>query len=162
MNNGWIKLHRKILENPIIKRPAYFALWVILLLKANHKSVKMIWNNSVIIIKEGQFITGREELFKQSHIPETTIERILTYLEKTHQIGQQKTNKYRLITIINWKDYQDSDNKRTTSGQQMDTNKNDKNDKNKEFSKENEETPQNSDNIQSIKEEIRKKFSINK
>ena len=129
MENGWIKLHRKLLENPIMKKPHWAWLWVILLLKANHKENKMIWNNDVIVIKEGQFITGRKELSKQSGLSETTIERVLDYLEKSNQIGQQKTTKYRLITIVNWKDYQELDNKRTTNGQQADTNKNDKNDK---------------------------------
>lgn len=130
MKGGYVKLHRKILDNPITEKPVWAWLWVVLLLKANHQETKMIWNNNLIVIKEGQFITGRKELSKETKIPETTIERILEFLEKTGQIGQQKTTKYRLITIINWKDYQHSDNKRTTNGQQMDTNKNDKNDKN--------------------------------
>lgn len=133
MDNGWIKLHRKILENPICKKGDYLLLWITLLLLANHKENKMIWNNDIIVIKEGQFITGRKQLSQQTGISETTIERILKYLENGHQIGQQKTTKYRLITIVNWKDYQTSDtkadNKRTTNGQQTDTNKNDNNDK---------------------------------
>lgn len=130
MDNGWIKLHRKLLENPIMKRPLWAWLWVVLLLKANHKETKMIWNNNIIIVKEGQFITGRKELSKTSGIPESTIEDILKYLENSLQIRQQKTTKYRLITIVNWKDYQKPDNKATTKQQQSDTNKNDNNEKN--------------------------------
>ena len=131
---GYVKIYRIVLENPIIKKPVYAWLWTVLLLKTNHKETKMIWNGKVIIIKEGQFITGRKQLSKETNIPESTIERILEYLENEHQIEQQKTTKFRLITIVNWKKYQqvdnNSDNKRTTSGQQADTNKNDKNDKN--------------------------------
>jgi len=134
MEKGWIKLHRKILENPIAGRANYLALWVTLLLKANHKEKKMIWNNDVIVISEGQFITGRKELSKESGIPETTIEDILKYLETRHQIRQQKTTKYRLITIVNWIKHQSSDstsdNKATTKRQQSDTNKNEKKEKN--------------------------------
>lgn len=117
-----------------MKKPTWAWLWVVLLLKANHKEEKMIWNNNIIIIKEGQFITGRKELSKASGIPESTLEDILKYLENQHQIEQQKTTKYRLITIVNWKDYQKpdikSDNKATTKQQQADTNKNDNNVKN--------------------------------
>ena len=105
-------------------------MWIVLLLKANHKETKMIWNNNLIVIKEGQFITGRKELSKASGIPESTIEDILKYFEISEQIQQQKTTKYRLITIINWKDYQNTDNKATTKQQQSDTNKNDNKDKN--------------------------------
>jgi hypothetical protein len=128
--SGWIKLHRKMLENPIIQRPNYLALWVVLLLKANHKEHKMIWNNNIMVVKEGQLITGRSVLAKETGLSQTTVERILDFLEKDHQIGQQKTTKFRLITIVNWKSYQNVDNKRTTNGQQTDTNKNDKKEKN--------------------------------
>lgn len=130
MDNGWIKIHRKILENPIASRPKYLALWLLLLLKANHKEKKMIFNNTFIVIKEGQFITGRDELSKASGLPSTTVERILKYLENGHQIEQSKTTKYRLITIVNWKEHQGkkekADIKRTSNGHQMDTNKNEK------------------------------------
>lgn len=131
MENGWIKLHRKLLSNPIMKRPSWAWLWVVLLLKANHNEKKMIWNDNIVIVKEGQFITGRKELSKETGIPETTIERILDFLETEHQIGQQKNNKFRLITIVNWKEYQTTrTSNRTTSGQPADTNKNDKKNKN--------------------------------
>jgi len=93
-----------------------------------------MWDGGVVVVKEGQLITGRKTLSEETGLPETTIERILTYLESEHQIGQQKTTKFRLITIVNWKDYQNpdikTDNKRTTNGQQTDTNKNDNNVKN--------------------------------
>ncbi|PIR68196.1 hypothetical protein COU49_02520 [Candidatus Nomurabacteria bacterium CG10_big_fil_rev_8_21_14_0_10_35_16] len=138
MEQGWIKLYRKILENPMIKKPSYFSLWVILLLKANHKDNQMIWNDKNILVKEGQFISGRNELSKQSGIPPSTVERILKYFEKEQQIGQQKTTKFRFITIIHWKDYQKMDStmdkKRTTDRQQADTNKNDKKENNENTS----------------------------
>ena len=137
MENGWIKLHRKLLENPIHNKPAWLALWVILLLLANHdENNSFIWNGKRIKQEKGQFITGRKKLAELSGIPETTIERILNYLETEHQIGQQKTSKYRLITILKWELYQKmdtkSDNKWTTNGQQTDTIKNLKNVRNKE------------------------------
>ena len=127
MNNGYIKLHRKILDNSISSKPNWAWLWVVLLLKANHEEKKIIWNNKEMTIKGGSFITGRKQLSKESGVSQTTVERVLDYLEKSSQIGQQKTNKFRLITINKWKEYQID---RTTNGQQTDTNKNDKNDKN--------------------------------
>lgn len=137
MDNGWIKLHRQILLNPIAQKPHYLCLWILLLLKANHNKTKMIWNNDIVVIHEGQLVTGRKQLSKQSGIAESTIEDVLNFLERQHQIQQQKTTKYRLITILNWKQYQDdnrkSNNKATTKQQQADTNNNDKkikNDKN--------------------------------
>jgi len=135
---GYIKLHRKILENPISEKPHYAWLWIILLLKANHKTAEFIWNGEKKTIKAGQFITGREKLSQESHISQGTVERILKYLENEQQIKQETNNKFRIITIVNWEKYQingqqtdsKTDNQRTTNGQQTDTNNNDKNVKN--------------------------------
>lgn len=130
MNQGWIKLHRKLKQKAFSSKPQYLALWIHLLLSANHSGQEFMWNGKTITIQEGQFITGRKELSKQCGIPESSVERLLTFFEKERQIEQQKTTKYRLITILKWSEYQSLDNKRTTSEQQTDTNKNDKKDNN--------------------------------
>ena len=119
-NNGWIKLHRKLLDNPICKKPEWAWTWIVLLLLANHEDNSFIFNGTKITVSRGQFITGRLELSKITRVKPTTLERILNYLESEHQIGQQKTNKYRLITVLKYNDYQEigqqTDNKRTTNG----------------------------------------------
>ncbi len=128
---GYIKLHRMILDNPISQNPKYLCLWITLLLMANHKECSFIWNGKVAKVNQGQILTGRKKLSKQTNIPETTIEDILNFLENEQQIRQQKTTKYRLITILNWNKYQITDNKATTKRQQSDTYKNVKNVKKK-------------------------------
>ena len=125
MQNGWVKIHRKILEKGYFKKSAYVHLWLYLLLKANHEPKEFMWNNEIIHIKEGQLLTGRKELSEATGISDSTIERILEHFEKNgHQIEQQKTTKFRVITILNWSKYQKTDNrmdsKRTTDGQQTD------------------------------------------
>jgi len=121
---GWIKIHRKLLLKGYANKPAYMSLWLHLLLMASHCESEFLWNGELKTIQIGQLLTGRKELSKQTGIPETTIERILKVLESGHQIHQQKTSKYRLITILNWGKHQVVDNKRTTNGQQTDTFKN--------------------------------------
>lgn len=127
MDAGWIKLHRKILYNPVCKRPFYAWIWVYLLLRANHKEEKFMWNGGTIDIKEGQMLIGRDRIAQETGVPASTVEDILRYLENEQQIRQQKTNKYRIITILHWKDYQilqqQTDNKPTTRRQHADTNK---------------------------------------
>lgn len=130
MNNGWIKLHRKLTQTVFYRKPAYLALWVHLLLSVNHEEGEFMWNGAVIKVKPGQFVTGRKQLSDQIGLALSSVEDILTFLEKIGKIRQQKTTKYRLITILKWDEYQNSDNKPTTSRQQADTNKNDKNNKN--------------------------------
>ena len=51
MSTGWISLHRKILDNPILKRsPIYsrFEAFVYMLLKANHKDNKCVIGNVLV------------------------------------------------------------------------------------------------------------------
>ena len=134
MEQGWIKLHRKLLENPISNKPLWAWLWVVLLLKANHEDKEIIWNGQKKKIESGTFLTGRKVLALESGLTESSVERALHYLEIDKQIEQQKTNKYRLIIISKWKQYQvieqQKNNKRTTNEQPLDTDKNDKNEKN--------------------------------
>lgn len=120
-----------MLENPVFKNGNHLRVWLYLLLKANHKADKIMWNGGTLEVKEGQLVTGRKAISLDTSISESSIERALKYLEIEQQIEQQKTTKFRLITIIKWKEYQvkensRTDNKRTTNGQQTDTNKNDK------------------------------------
>jgi hypothetical protein len=135
-NSGWIKLHRKILENSFcLGGMNKLGFWVYLLLSASHKDQSFVLGNTKIQIKQGQLLTGRKALAKQAGVSEGTIELWLDVLEKNlQQIVQQKTNKYRIITILNWDKYQDNkqqnDNKMTTEYQQNDTYKNVKNVKN--------------------------------
>lgn len=121
MSNGWVKIHRKLLENPLAKKPAWAWLWVVLLLLASHEERESFtWKGKKILLKRGQFVTGRKKLKSITGIPESSIERTLNYLEIGHQIEQQKTTKYRLISIVNWDSYQQTDiktdNKMTKNG----------------------------------------------
>lgn len=136
---GWIKLHRKILDNPIITKDSDFlAVWIYLLLNTTHKEYDVLFKGKRITLKKGQLITGRKSIAEKLKIDENKVQRILKTLETEQQIEQQSSNKNRLITIIAWNKYQQDEqqteqqlnNKRTTSEQQVNTNKNVKNIKN--------------------------------
>lgn len=138
MASGWVKLHRSIFDNPIHSNYKYSWLWVVLLLMASHTDTSFLHGNTLINLKKGQFVTGRKQLATKSGIKEGTVETILNYLETQQQIKQQKTSRYRIITIVNWDRYQGTqqekrqrnDNEITTKRQRNDTIKNDKNEKN--------------------------------
>ena len=127
-HQGWISLHRKILDNPLFKEPKALTLWVYLLLRANHKDTKAIIGNLSIDIKRGQFLTGRKSLAEATGIQESKIERLLKLFENEQQIEQQKKSKYRLISIVKYESYQgdeqQTNNKRTTTEQQLNTDNN--------------------------------------
>lgn len=133
---GWIKLHRKMLENPAICKDAeYFAVWCYLLLNATHKEIKAEFNGRTITLEPGQLITGRKSIARYLRINESKVQRTLKRFESEHQIEQQTTSQNRLVTVNNWNYYQETEqgteqrlnNERTTTEQRANTNKNEKN-----------------------------------
>ena len=137
---GWIKLHRKILDNPVINKDAdYLAVWIYLLLNATHKEVSAIFKGKKILLIPGQLITGRKSISDNLSISESKIYRILNDFKSEQQIEQQTSNKNSLITILKWNEYQNNEqqdeqqmnNKRTTNEQQVNTSKNERNKMNK-------------------------------
>ena len=135
---GWIKLYRKLIENPIFLKPELLQLFIYCLLKANHEAQRIIFNGQEIEIKLGQFITGRNAMAKDlKQNPITTYKR-LKILENLQILNIKSNNKFSVVTVVNYGLYQSEEikrntkrnNKGTTREQQGNTNKNDKNDKN--------------------------------
>jgi len=106
MGRGYIKLDRA-LENWRFKtKPNYVALWVHLLLEANHQSNKYMDTQ----IERGQLTTSLEALKKGTGL---SLQQIRTILNKLNndEITIKSTNKYTLITIVNYDKYQSSTKK---------------------------------------------------
>jgi len=141
MNQGWIKLDRSFKDSFFFKNPNMVQLWIYILLSVNYKDSFVMHGLEKIEVKAGSFLTSRPALSRVLCMPQTNIERLLDALESGQQIGQQKERNYRIISITNWCDYegsgqlngQQADNKRTTSGQQADTNKNIKKERKEEL-----------------------------
>lgn len=134
--DGYIKLHRKLLDNPLVcKDSDYLSIWIYLLLNATHQSCDVMFKCKRITLIPGQLITGRQSIASKLNISESKVQRVLKKLEIEQQIEQRTSNENRLITILNWDDYQKGEqqieqqvnNKRTASEQQVNTNKNEKN-----------------------------------
>ena len=125
MSKGWVSIWRKIQEEPWYGKSAYVHLFIHLILEANHAPKTVMWGGQQTKIDRGTILTGRKQLSLATKIPETSIERILLCFESGHQIRQQKTTKFRLITLLKYNKYQDNRTLlRTTNGQQTDTNNN--------------------------------------
>lgn len=142
MNNGWIKLHRKILSSDMYQslNSKQRDILITLLLMANHKEKQWEYKSEIYTAKPGQMVTSLESI-KKNCAKDVTIQNIRTTLKKLETWGfltNQSTKTGRLITIVNWRLYQDEetetnkdDNKELTKNQQrankeLTTNKNDK------------------------------------
>ena len=79
--NGWIKLHRKLLKNPIFYKPELLQLFIYCLLSAGHEEQRILWNGKEQIIPVGSFITGRKVLSLELGQTENKIRQNLKLLE---------------------------------------------------------------------------------
>ena len=130
--NGWIKLHRKIIDNPVFDKPELFHLFAFCIMAASHDITRVIWNGEERDIERGSFIAGRKSLSDKLKQSESKIYRNLKVLEKLNMITLKSNNRFTLINVVNYCNYQGMEiddeqqmnNKRTTNEQQMNTIKN--------------------------------------
>lgn len=123
---GWIKLHRSIVDWEWYDEPKVFCLFLHCLFKANHKDKQ--WRGQ--IIKRGTFVTSLQKLSDETKM---SVQQVRTCLKKlTSELTIKSTSQHTVIQVVKYNEYQD-DNKQTTNKQQTDNNqitttKNDKND----------------------------------
>lgn len=121
MADRWIKLYEKVEHSSIYQDSELVHLWVHLLIKSQKFEKTFPWNDGEVVLSPGQLLTGRKRLCNETGISESKIQRALNRFEKCHMIEQQITNKFRIITILNWDKYQSSEqqtnNKRTGNEQ---------------------------------------------
>ena len=131
MQQGWIKIHRQLLEWEWYDDLNTFRLFIHLLLKANHKAKKY----RGMELKAGSILTGRDLLSFETGLSVMQVRTSLTKLISTNEITIKTSSQGTIIQIVKFTKYQivtnDLTNKQPASNQQVTTNKNDKNVKNK-------------------------------
>ena len=143
-NQGWIKLHRELLEWEWYRDTKVKAVFIHCLIKANFKCKK--WKG--IEIKRGSFITSYDNLSDEIGLSVQNVRTAIKKLEKTGELTRNSTNRFTLLTVNNYETYQSEDettNKLTnnrstihqqTSNNQLTTTKNEKKEKNVKNEKE--------------------------
>jgi uncharacterized phage protein (TIGR02220 family) len=112
--SGWIKLHRSIMEHWVSDEPELLAVFIRLLSEANHTNKARLFNGCLVDVKRGQLIYGREAFSKRSGVSIAKLRRYMALLQKSDTINQQITNKYSIITITNYDQYQVIDQQTTS------------------------------------------------
>ena len=103
MQEGWIKIHRKMLDNPVVMKDAdHVAIWMYILLNATHAEYPTVFKGEKIILKPGQLITGSIVIGTKLKIDESKVRRVLNNFKNDGQIDRQTSNKNSLITVLNW------------------------------------------------------------
>ncbi len=117
-NDGFIKLPRSISSWRWYTDGNVLRLYIHLFIKAAYKQGE--WRTEKI--EKGQVVTSRKRLSLELNMSESMVTRILKKLEGTGEIKLNPNNKYTVITLLKWAEYQETDyfftGNRTTSEQQ--------------------------------------------
>lgn len=145
MNNGWIKLHRELFSKPIwLNSTAEQKVILITLLgMVNSAPKEWEWKGEKYVCEAGQCITSLASIAQKcgDGISIKNIRSALVRFEKLEFLANESTKQGRLITILNWSNYQGDDYKGgkgtgkevakdwQRGGKEVATNKNNKNNK---------------------------------
>ena len=101
----WIKLYRKFRDWEWYGDIVVMAVFTELLLTANWKPVK--WRG--ITLDVGEVVIGRKKLAEKLKISEQQVRTALDKLESTQVINRKITNKYTVVKVLNYCDYQSNE-----------------------------------------------------
>lgn len=120
-NKGWVRLHRKIEDNPLwLMEPFTKAQsWIDLFLNANYKDGQISIRGNFVLIKRGQIGWSELTMARRWRWSKNKVRRFLKWLETEQQIVQQK-DRYltTIITILNYETYQNDTADDTAERQQ--------------------------------------------
>ena len=102
---GFILLHRKITEWEWYQNPNTFRVFLHCLLKANFTDGRFEGKD----VRRGQFVTSLDHLSKETQLSIKEVRTALNHLIGTGELASQSFNRFRIITVIKYNDYQDKD-----------------------------------------------------
>ena len=146
--SGWVKLYRILLDKPIWRQstPEQKVILITLLLMANHEPCEWEWRGKKFVVQPGQFVTSLPAIQERcgKGISIRNIRTALARFQKLEFLTDESSETGRLITILNWAQYQGGNGKgdsltdrltednRQSTDRRVTANKNDKNDKKRE------------------------------
>jgi hypothetical protein len=146
MYRGYIKLHRKIINDGLYQQKPFSKIhaWIDLIIMANHKTNNVYFHQRIECCGRGQLITSQVKLAEKWGWSRCKVQ---TYLKSLQKVGKILSNslskRFIKITICNYEIYQENENKnkqenrletiqekgkrKARERQEIGTNKNDKN-----------------------------------
>ena len=118
-HNGWIKVHRRIKKWGWYSSPPTFNLFIHLLINANFEESEFMGHK----IPAGSVVFGLKSWERKTGHSVNQLRTALEHLISTREITIRTTNKFSVISIINWEQYQENhtqNHKRGTNEAQTD------------------------------------------
>lgn len=155
---GYINLHRALLDSMIFSSQTGLKIWIWLLLKASFKkryvSLKIGKGETTVTIERGQLLFGRYKAEEELCIDGSTVYKWIKKLEENDMISIESNNQYSIITICNYDTYQTeietkeqpSNSRVTTKEQQSNSRRTAEEQQSNTYNKDNKDNKVNKDN----------------
>ena len=112
MNKGWISLHRKVLESPLLKMGrsySNFEAFIWLLLHCNYEDKKVLIGNKLYVCKRGSFITSQKKLMLTFNWGVSRLRSYLDLMESDGTMVVESFSTHTYLTILNFDTYQNTE-----------------------------------------------------
>ncbi len=134
---GFIVLSRDILQSSVWSNPSLLQFYIYCIMRASFKDKYLFLSNEKVAIKRGQFVTSISNLAKELRLTPKKTRGRLNALKQSSKLASKGTNKYTLITVIDYDYWQGEGQakgqaKGKTEGKQRATSNNVNNVNNKE------------------------------
>lgn len=109
-NNGYIKIYRSLLDWEWWDDNNTLKVFLYLLLNAN-------WEDSRyrgVEVPRGSLIVGRKSIAHALGISERSVRTSLEHLKSTGEVTIQSTNRFSVVTVVNWDKFQGREEKSTS------------------------------------------------
>src|ERR1035441_6300049 len=105
---GYVRLYRKLLQNPIWTRlmPAVLKVAIYFLLRANYESGDWYDGVETVKIPAGCFVTSYATVMAECGLTQQQVRDAFGHLERTHFATYRRTPRWTLVTVRNWATYQ--------------------------------------------------------
>lgn len=111
--NGYIKLHRKMLNWEWYDDIYTKSVFLHILLKASFKDVS--WRG--VQISAGSLVSSYGKIAEELNISTQQARTAINHLKSTGEITTKSTNRYTLFTVVKWQEFQDNSTSNSTNNQ---------------------------------------------
>jgi uncharacterized phage protein (TIGR02220 family) len=129
---GYVKVFRKVLDNPNSTNPLWLAVWSYILLRASHKEYWMNFDGEMKQLEAGQLVCSSRQIARFFNTSKDTVNRILNVMEKGEMLRREVYNRKTVFTVLKWVDYQVVD---TRTSHELATNRDANRDANRDTNK---------------------------
>lgn len=100
---------RKALSSATFDNPVTWKVWCWCILRANYEPIPIDFQGEEIKLKRGQFVTGSYTMSGELNLTKSTVWRHLHKLEKWGNISLRSGQRFTVVTVCNYEEYQTPD-----------------------------------------------------